>query len=128
MSINKNNCNAVDITEKVRSDFENHSLVLVQVNGLRIEDNGVTWGIYLKFILYTIHVFHKEPQFYLRLTVFYFQINIYRVSLDYFLLSIIYLESISGKTLSFCFNWNIQGQCFFRFLKLRPQISASGSL
>ena len=97
VSINENNCNVVDITEKVRSDFENHNLVLVQVNSLWIEENGVTWGIYLKFSLYTIHVFHKEPQFYLRLTVFYFQINIYRVSLDHFLPSVICLESISGK-------------------------------
>ena len=63
VSINEENRNAVDITEKVRSDYENHNLVLVQANDLRIEDNGVTRGIYFKFSLYTIHVFHKEPQF-----------------------------------------------------------------
>ena len=63
VSISEDNRNAVDITEKVRSDFENHNLVLVQANGLRIEDNGVTRGIYLKLSLYTVHVFHKELQF-----------------------------------------------------------------
>ena len=63
LSISEDNDNAVDITEKVRSDFENHNLVLVQANGLRIDDHGVIRGIYLKFSLYTVHVFHKEPQF-----------------------------------------------------------------
>ena len=63
VSISEDNRNAVDITEKVRSDFEKHNLVLVQANGLRIEDNGVTRGIYLKLSLYTVHVFHKELQF-----------------------------------------------------------------
>ena len=63
VSINEDNCNVADIMEKVRSDYEKRNLVLVQANGLRIEDNGVTRGIHLKFSLYTIHVFHKEPQF-----------------------------------------------------------------
>ena len=63
VSINEDNSNVVDITEKVRSDFENHNLVLMRANCLRIEDNDVKGSIYLKFSFYTIHVFHKEPQF-----------------------------------------------------------------
>ena len=37
--------NVQDLTEQVRSGFENASLVLVQANGLRFEDNEITRGI-----------------------------------------------------------------------------------
>ena len=37
--------NVQDLTEQVRSGFENADLVLVQANGLRFEDNEITRGI-----------------------------------------------------------------------------------
>ena len=37
--------NVQDLTEQVRSGFENTGLVLVQANGLRFEDNEITRGI-----------------------------------------------------------------------------------
>ena len=37
--------NGQDLTEQVRSGFENAGLVLVQANGLRFEDNEITRGI-----------------------------------------------------------------------------------
>ena len=37
--------NVQDLTEQVRSGFENAGLVLVPANGLRFEDNEITRGI-----------------------------------------------------------------------------------
>ena len=37
--------NVQDLTEQVRSGFENAGLVLVQANGFRFEDNEITRGI-----------------------------------------------------------------------------------
>ena len=55
VSLNEDKCNVVDITEKVRSDFRNHNLVLVQANGLQIKESGVTIGTYFKFRLYAYY-------------------------------------------------------------------------
>ena len=52
VSVNEDNSNVVDITEKVQSDFKNHNLVLVQANGLQIKESGVTIGTCFKFRLY----------------------------------------------------------------------------
>ena len=43
-NITEDSANVQDITEKAREGFAESSLVLVQVNGLRIEDNAVTRG------------------------------------------------------------------------------------
>ena len=45
--------NVQDLTEKVRSGFENVDLVLVQANGLRFEDNEITRGISITTARYT---------------------------------------------------------------------------
>lgn len=57
VSVNEDNCNVVDVTEKVRSDFKNHNLVLVQANGLQIKESGVTVGIYFKYFQLQFHCF-----------------------------------------------------------------------
>lgn len=44
-NITEESANLADITEKVRNGFEINDLVLIQANGLRIEDNDVTRGI-----------------------------------------------------------------------------------
>ena len=43
-NITEDSPNVQDITERSREDFAKSSLVLVQANGLRIEDNAVTRG------------------------------------------------------------------------------------
>ena len=43
-NITEETANVQDITERVREDFEDNSLVLVQANGLRVEDSVVTRG------------------------------------------------------------------------------------
>ena len=43
-NITEDSANVQDITEKAREGFAESSLVLVQANGLRIEDNAVTRG------------------------------------------------------------------------------------
>ena len=45
--------NVQDLTEEVRSGFENADLVLVQANGLRFEDNEITRGISITNAWYT---------------------------------------------------------------------------
>ena len=45
--------NGQDLTEQVRSGFENADLVLVQGNGLRFEDNEITRGISITHAWYT---------------------------------------------------------------------------
>ena len=45
--------NVQDLTEQVRSGFENADLVLVQANGLRFEDNEITRGIPITHAWYT---------------------------------------------------------------------------
>ena len=44
-NITSTSANVQDLTERVRSGFENADLVLVQANGLRFEDNEITRGI-----------------------------------------------------------------------------------
>ena len=44
-NITSTSANVQDLTEQVRSGFENADLVLVQANGLRFEDNEITRGI-----------------------------------------------------------------------------------
>ena len=43
-NITSTSANVQDLTERVRSGFENADLVLVQANGLRFEDNEITRG------------------------------------------------------------------------------------
>ena len=43
-NITEDSANVQDVTEKNREGFAESSLVLVQANGLRIEDNLVTRG------------------------------------------------------------------------------------
>ena len=45
--------NVQDLTEQVRSGFENADLVLVQANGLHFEDNEITRGISITHAWYT---------------------------------------------------------------------------
>ena len=45
--------NVQDLTEEVRSGFENADLVLVQANGFRFEDNEITRGISITNAWYT---------------------------------------------------------------------------
>ena len=45
LNITSTSANVQDLAEQVRSGFENADLVLVQVNGLRFEDNEITRGI-----------------------------------------------------------------------------------
>ena len=45
LNITNTSANVQDLAEQVRSGFENADLVLVQVNGLRFEDNEITRGI-----------------------------------------------------------------------------------
>ena len=52
-NITSTSANVQDLTEKVRSGFENVDLVLVQANGLRFEDNEVTRGIFITTARYT---------------------------------------------------------------------------
>lgn len=42
--IEEEQANLQDITEKARNGFGNNDLILIQSNGLRIEDNEVTRG------------------------------------------------------------------------------------
>ena len=44
-SINEESANVHDITEMVRSGFEDQNLILVQGNGFRLEDTEATRGI-----------------------------------------------------------------------------------
>ena len=44
-SINEESANVHDITEMVRSSFEDQTLILVQSNGCRLEDTEATRGI-----------------------------------------------------------------------------------
>ena len=44
-SINEDSANVHDITEMVRSSFEDQNLILVQSNGCRLEDTEATRGI-----------------------------------------------------------------------------------
>ena len=44
-SINEESANVHDITEMVRSSFEDQTLILVQSNGCRLEDTEKTRGI-----------------------------------------------------------------------------------
>ena len=43
-NITEDSANVQDITERTREGFAGSSLVLVQANGLRIEENAVTRG------------------------------------------------------------------------------------
>ena len=43
-SIDEDTANVVDVTAKIRSGFGDESLILVNSNGLRIEDSDVTRG------------------------------------------------------------------------------------
>ena len=44
-NITSTSANVQDLIEQVQSGFENADLVLVQANGLRFEDDGITRGI-----------------------------------------------------------------------------------
>ena len=44
-SINEESANVHDITEMVRSSFEDQTLILVHSNGCRLEDTEATRGI-----------------------------------------------------------------------------------
>ena len=52
-NITSTSANVQDLTEQVRSGFENADLVLVQANGLRFEDNEITRGISITHAWYT---------------------------------------------------------------------------
>ena len=43
-NITEDSANVQDVTERAREGFAESTLVLVQANGLRIEDNEVTRG------------------------------------------------------------------------------------
>ena len=43
--IDEESANVVDVTTKVRSGFGDENLILVNANGLRIEDSDATRGI-----------------------------------------------------------------------------------
>ena len=46
INVNNTNANVPDITSKARELFNNPGLVLVQSNGMRVEDNAVTQSKY----------------------------------------------------------------------------------
>ena len=46
-NIDEGSANVTDITAKCRDGFGNENLLLVQANGLRIEDNAVTQSEYI---------------------------------------------------------------------------------
>ena len=46
-NIDEGSANVTDITTKCRDGFGNENLLLVQANGLRIEDNAVTQSEYI---------------------------------------------------------------------------------
>ena len=45
-NITEETANVQDLTERAREHFADSTLVLVQSNGLRVEDNAVTRGKY----------------------------------------------------------------------------------
>jgi hypothetical protein len=49
VTITSETANVNDITEKVKICFDNRNLILVQANGLRIEENETTNGKYYSF-------------------------------------------------------------------------------
>jgi len=52
-------CSVDQITEKAREGFGNDNLILVQANGLKVEDSDVTKGI--KYTLYYISNASSKP-------------------------------------------------------------------